>query len=284
GSGKTPLVLWLADALRQRGFRPGIISRGYGGTASAPQAVAADSDPEVVGDEPILLARLSGCAVWVGRDRAAAAVSLLAGVPGTDLLIADDGLQHYRLARDVEIAVFDRRGVGNGWLMPAGPLREPVARLETVDAIVCNGEDVPAGLFFPEDVPRYRMELAGDIFYRLGNPDSRANPAALQGKRLHAVAGIGDPQRFFDHLTRLGLVFTPHPFPDHHRFTVEDLSFPDADGLLMTEKDAVKCAPLGLIETWVLRVQARLAPERPDPHWPELLDLVLEKLDGRAPA
>lgn len=284
GSGKTPVVLWLAQLLRNRGFHPGIISRGYGGSAEAPRVVLDADAPALVGDEPLLLARRSGCPVWIARRRVAAARALLAAHPECDVLIADDGLQHYRLARDFEIAVMDERGVGNGWFLPAGPLREPLSRLAGVDAIVLNGGAFPTHLALPQSVPRYPMKLFGTVFYRLDAPADACSAADLRGKRLHAIAGIGNPQRFFDHLHRLGLEFIAHPFPDHHRFCAADLDFPDADALLMTEKDAVKCAGMGLQETRVLRVDAQVSADVSGRHGPDLVDLILEKLDGSTSA
>ncbi len=253
GSGKTPLVLWLAQYLRSRGHAPGIISRGYGGSAEVPRAVRAQDDAGVVGDEPLLLARRSGCPVWIGRQRAAAARALLAAHPECDVLISDDGLQHYALARDVEIAVMDERGIGNGWFLPAGPLREGPSRLRTVDALVINGERLPAGLGGQPGRTVFPCAWSARASPRCDRPEVSCGVEKLQGLRLHAVAGIGHPRRFFDHLAALGLRFEAHPFPDHHRYTAADLAFADADALLMTEKDAVKCAGLALPETWVLR-------------------------------
>ncbi len=273
GAGKTPLTLWLARQLAERGWRPGIVSRGYGGDGGEPRPVGADSRAAEVGDEPILLARRSGVPVWVGRDRAAAGRALLAAHPEVDVVLCDDGLQHYRLGRDVELAVFDGRGAGNGWRLPVGPLREALGRLATVDAVVCNGG---VGEHLPEHHRRFAMQLAPAAFYRLDNPAERRNALAFAGARLHALAGIGDPGRFFRTLRGLGLAFDEHPFPDHHAYTAGDLAFA-ADGiLLMTEKDAVKCAGLTTGETWVLPVEAELSPA--------LVELVLEKLRGRQAA
>jgi tetraacyldisaccharide 4'-kinase len=258
GSGKTPLTLWLAQRLQQSGRRPGIVSRGYGGSDNDKIIceVTASSLAREVGDEPVLLKRRSGLPVFVGRDRVAAARALLAAYPKCDLLLCDDGLQHYRLARDVEIAVLDGRGLQNGWPLPAGPLREPAARLGCVDALVFNGDVVvpQAGK------PTFLMSLAGKTFYRLDDPPKTCDAAALAPLRLAALAGIGVPERFFGHLEKLGLKFSRHVFPDHHRFTREDLSAIDADALLMTEKDAVKCAGLGKRIIWVLPVTAQVAP------------------------
>ncbi len=270
GAGKTPLTLWLAGQLAARGFRLGIVSRGYGAAAAQPRPVLADSTPAEVGDEPLLLGRRSGVPVWVGRDRAAAGRALLAAHPEVDLLLCDDGLQHYRLARDVEIAVFDRRGAGNGWRLPLGPLREPLARLAEVDAVV--GNDF-AATELAGGRPAFAMTLRAGDFYRLDDPAVRCAAAQLRGRPLHAVAGIGDPGRFFRTLAGLGLDCVPHPFPDHHAYAAGDLAFGDDAVLLMTEKDAVKCAGLTAAETWVLPVDADLPPA--------LTDLLVEKLRGR---
>jgi tetraacyldisaccharide 4'-kinase len=271
GTGKTPLVIHLALALRARGRHPGIVSRGYRGRSGDVLEVTAGSDPAVVGDEPLLLARHSACPVFVGRDRVAAARGLLASYPECDLIIADDGLQHYRLERDVEIALFDERGVMNGWALPAGPLREPVTRLAQVDAMVLNGTAVsPAPTLA---AATFSMRLLGDRFHRLDEPLTTCSATDLAGARLHAVAGIGAPWRFFDHLTGMGLAFSEHAFPDHHDFCKEDLGFA-GDAILTTEKDAVKLARLGLsLPVWVLPVTAKVKPD--------LAAFVLEKLDGR---
>jgi tetraacyldisaccharide 4'-kinase len=237
GAGKTPLTVWLAQALGARGLRVGIVSRGYGGTASGPVRVTASSDPAEVGDEPVLLAARTGAPVVVARDRVAGA-RLLASE--TDVLMADDGLQHYRLARDLELVVVDgRRGFGNGRLLPAGPLREPRGRAAEAAAYVVNGGDgSDPGL--PAGPPVLRMRLApGDVVPLVGG--LRMPLAAWAGRRVHAVAGIGDPVRFFDTLTAAGLQVVPHAFPDHARYAAADLAFDDDAPVLMTEKDAVKC-------------------------------------------
>ena len=273
GAGKTPLSICLARALRQRGWQPGIVSRGYGGANTQPQPVLDNSSPADVGDEPILLARHSGAPVWVGRNRAAAGQALLAAHPEVDVVLCDDGLQHYRLGRDIELAVFDGRGAGNGWRLPVGPLREPLSRLSTVDAIVCNGSPDDR---LPTDVPRFDMRLQPGLFYRLDAVAESCGAEQFVGKKMHALAGIGDPGRFFRTLEGLGLDFEAHPFADHHAYTVDDLAFAEGSILLMTEKDAVKCAGLVAGETWVLPVEAELSPA--------LIDLILEKLRGRQAA
>ena len=274
GAGKTPLTLWLAQQLQQRGCKPGIVSRGYGGENALPCAVTERSDPRQVGDEALLLARRVNVPVWVARDRVAAGQALLAAHPEVNLILCDDGLQHYRLARDLELVVFDGRGAGNGWRLPLGPLREPLSRLVTVDAIICNNF---SGEQMPPQVPQFAMNLLADKFYRLDDPTLFASPSYFVGKKLYALAGIGDPGRFFRTLKNLGLNFDAQPFPDHHAYCAADLAFAKDGILLMTEKDAVKCAALALAETWVLPVEAELSPA--------LIDLILEKLrDGRQAA
>ena len=264
GTGKTPLVLWLASRLRRCGWKPGILSRGYRGGAVAPMAVAAGSPPDLVGDEPLLLARNSGCPVWVGRDRVKAASELLAAHPECNVLILDDGLQHYRLARDIEIAVEDARGEGNGLLLPAGPLREPASR--RVDAWIANS--APPGMHSPS----FRMDLRGDTFRGVAAPHSRVAAAAFACKKLHAVAGIGNPKRFFEHRAQMGLASVNHAFPDHHAYSASDLDFDDCEALLMTEKDAVKCEAFAREHWYALQVEAELAPA--------FFDFILAKLNG----
>ena len=280
GSGKTPLTLWLVEGLRAAGYRPGILSRGYGGDASWVEEVSPGSDAAIVGDEPLLLARRSGVPVFVGRDRVAAGKALLARHPQCDVLVSDDGLQHYRLVRCVELAVFDLRGAGNGQLLPAGPLREPLNRLRTVTAVVCNG-GVAEALVLPLGVPCFSMQLSGRHFVALGDSHKTCFADDLKGKKLYALAGIGDPSRFFSQIAKLGLEFSAHPFPDHQHYRAEDLAFSRDGILLMTEKDAVKCRGLSLPETWVLPVDAHIENNSDGA---SLLNRILEKLNGCAPA
>jgi tetraacyldisaccharide 4'-kinase len=250
GSGKTPLAIWIAEFLKAKGWSPAIVSRGYKGKQSeVPRAATIASEAADVGDEPILLARRSGCPVWVGADRLRVIAALRAANPDVNLVILDDGLQHYRLRRDLEIAVVDARGVGNGFLLPAGPLREPAWRLRTVDAVVANG----AGR--KED---FTMLLIGEELHRMTDARERRPLKAFAGQKVHAVAGIGDPKRFFLALGAAGLKVLPHPFPDHHPFTPRDLDFGDGLPVLMTEKDAVKLRHAARPEWWVLPVTARL--------------------------
>ena len=268
GTGKTPLVLWLVMLLAQHGMRPAIVSRGYASDLDSPRPVTAASDPARFGDEPVLLARRSGCPVWVGADRVAAARALLAAHPGCDVIVSDDGLQHYRLARDVELAVVDGAcGLGNGLMLPAGPLREPAARLREVDAVVING----TARQVVEAHCVTTMKLEGREFHNVLNPEHVVGPEYFQRQRVHAIAGIGHPPRFFAHLHRLGIEFEARAFPDHHAYTAHDLAYAGADAVVMTEKDAVKCAIFARETHWALRVDAV-----PDP---ELGELVLRKLE-----
>lgn len=271
GAGKTPLVLALVEALARHGRHPAIISRGYLGTVNGVREVQVYDSAAIVGDEPLLLKRRAACPVFVGRDRVAAGQAVLAAYPTCDVIVSDDGLQHYRLARDVEIAVIDRRMQANPWMLPAGPLREPLRRLASVDAVVKNGAvDMPIA-----GVPTFDMRLAGARFVSLDAPPRVQTPADFAGRRLHAVAGIGAPQRFFAHLESLGLACHTHAFPDHHRYVAADLAF-DGDAILATEKDGVKLRGLSRLPVWVLPVDARIEPD--------LATFVLEKLDGRPPA
>jgi tetraacyldisaccharide 4'-kinase len=267
GTGKTPLVIWLAHFLRERGHAPGIVSRGYGGDAGGvgtPCQVRPDSDPGAVGDEPVLLARRSDCPVWVGARRAAAAQALLAAHPDCSVIISDDGLQHYAFARDVEVAVIDgERGIGNGMLLPAGPLREPPQRLEQVNAVVINGAALFPHEELPATAPIFEMRLTGSTFYNLLDPDQHVGPEYFLRRHVHATAGIGNPQHFFEHLHELGILFTAHPFPDHYSFAATDFTFPAGrdETVIVTEKDAVKCERFGTKDFWVLRVDAEVKPE-----------------------
>jgi tetraacyldisaccharide 4'-kinase len=255
GSGKTPLAIALARALAERGWRPGFVSRGYGGASRSPRAVESASTPDQVGDEPVLLAR-TGLPIWVGRDRPAAARALLAAHSECDVIIADDGLQHYALARTAEIVVVDAsRGLGNGFMLPAGPLREPASRLDEVDAVV-RLMSTPGSPPTRISARQSTMVLFGDSFVRIDAPAIVAAAATFRSARVHALAGIGKPQRFFDHLRSLGIAATCHAFPDHYRFKPADLALPDATAILMTEKDAVKCVAFADERCWTLPVRA----------------------------
>jgi tetraacyldisaccharide 4'-kinase len=274
GAGKTPLTVWLAHALTARGYRPGVLARGVGGAARAPRAVDAHSDPAQVGDEPVLLARRCAAPVWVGRDRPAAGRALLAAHPEVDVLLCDDGLQHYRLARDAEIVVVDgARGLGNGLPLPAGPLREHASRLRGVCAVVINGggqDELRRDL----DVPALDMHLLPVRLRNLARPEQVVEPGRFKAREVHAAAGIADPERFFRTLEALGMHVSRHPFPDHHAFRREDLPF--VGTLAMTEKDGVKCAAFASEDWWQLEVEAQV----PD----ALTERLLACLDARGRA
>lgn len=251
GTGKTPLVLWLAGRLRQRGLRVGVVSRGYGRRDGAARRVSAGDPPAEVGDEPALIARRLPGPVAVAARRADA-VRLVE--PECDVILSDDGLQHHALERDAEIVVVDGgRGLGNGWRLPAGPLRESAERLRRVDAVVVNGQgfQYPGALGMALE-PRRFVEVA---------TGAEAPPGAFAGRRVHGVAALGHPARFFGTLASLGADVAEHPFPDHHAFRASDIAFGDGLPVLMTEKDAVKCAGFAPPGTWYLEVDASFAAD-----------------------
>ncbi len=262
GTGKTPLTLALIEALTTRGWRPGVVSRGYGGMQREPALLDDHPDPARYGDEPCLI-RASGVPVAVGRDRPAAAALLLEA--GCNVVIADDGLQHYALARDVEICVIDgARRFGNGRLLPAGPLREPLSRLRHVDFRVCNGEAAQG---------EFAMRLAGGTAVSLMTDVTRPL-AEFVGGPVHAVAAIGHPDRFFDSLRAQGLSVVGHAFADHHAFVPEDLAVAGDAPLLMTDKDAIKCRRFARSGWWRVPVRAVL-----DEHF---IDALADRLDAVA--
>lgn len=270
GTGKTPLTIWLAERLREGGFHPGVISRGYGASGNAPRFVTADSSPNKSGDEPVLIAQRACCPVAVGRDRVAVAKALLQHYPQVDVLISDDGLQHYALARDIEIVLCDARGNGNGWLLPAGPLREGPRRRR--DFTIFNAERMPSGI--PADA--FRMELIGAYAERLSERTQTIALGTLGG-RIAAAAGIGNPTRFFAMLRKAGLSFQEIPLPDHYDYAVNPFVSVQADIILLTEKDAVKCERIATLKNdsrlWVVPVTARIDGA--------LTQRILEKCRGR---
>jgi tetraacyldisaccharide 4'-kinase len=279
GTGKTPLVIWLARELGAQGLKVGIVSRGYGRRDGQLRTVEAASDWREVGDEPLIVARRSGCPTIVGADRVAAARSLAAR--GVDVIVADDGLQHLRLARDCEIVVIDgMRGFGNGRLLPAGPLREPVVQLWHADVVVVNGAREHASL--AQALPpqgTLAMALVPQEAVRLDARAPRRALAEFRGQRAHAVAGIGNPQRFFASLRAQGIELIEHAFPDHHAFAAAQLAFADELPVLMTEKDAVKCMAFADARLWYVPVTAELAAADAR----ELLARVLTKVRTTAP-
>jgi tetraacyldisaccharide 4'-kinase len=257
GTGKTPVAVWIATALTRRARAVGLVSRGYGGAAEAVRVLSAQSAWREVGDEPLILYRRSGCVTAVGRDRVAAARAVLAR--GAQVVVADDGLQNLALARDCAIVVADgTRGFGNGKLLPAGPLREPLARLAAADVLVINGAAEHPSLrtaerYYPALV--VRMDLKPDAAQAVCGTGRRALET-FRATPVHAVAGIGNPQRFFRMLRAEGLSLIEHPFPDHRPLAAGDLDFGDAQPVLMTEKDAVKCAHLADSRLWFVPVEA----------------------------
>ena len=269
GSGKTPLVIALVERLRAAGWTPGVATRGYGrDDASQPLWVARDTDPAIGGDEPVLIARRTGVKVRADRDRAAAAQALIAA--GCDVVVCDDGLQHYRLQRDIEIEVIDgRRRHGNGRLLPAGPLREPVARAARCDFHVLNlaADDEEGTPGTQPGFGEWPMRVVTD--HATPMLGGRPQPlSALAGQRVHAVAGIGDPQRFFASLRTHGIAVVPHGFADHHRYAAADFQFGSDLPVLMTEKDAVKCMAFAGERYYSVPAQAEL----PEAFWIGLLD------------
>lgn len=251
GTGKTPFVIWLCEQLQQAGYKPGVISRGYGGhSRHYPLDVSADTATAEAGDEPVLIARRTGCPVVVDPDRCSAAVHLLSQQQ-CDVIVSDDGLQHYALQRDIEIVLVDsQRRFGNRLCLPAGPLREPLSRLQSVDFVVYNGEAA---------TQRYQMQLAATEWVNLSDPTQTRPLDAFAEQEVHAVAGIGNPQRFFDLLSQHIKVVHPHAFADHHHFRAGDLDFADGEAaVLMTEKDAVKCQSFAQPHHWYLPVSATL--------------------------
>ncbi len=275
GTGKTPLVRWIVERLEASGRRPGVVSRSYAAESTAPARVRAGDDPGVRGDEAVLHASTLAAPVWSGPDRLATARALLEAHPEVDTLVCDDGLQHYALARDVEIAVVDAaRGFGNRLPLPAGPLREPVSRLASVDAIVLNGAGRIDGL--PANVPAFALALRGGRFRNLVDRNRVESAAFFRSLRLAAVAGIGNPERFFADLRALGLAFEAHAFADHHRYRAQELRLAHAEAILMTEKDAIKCAAFADARMWALPVAAVTSDD--------LVHLILERIGRTARA
>ncbi len=271
GTGKTPLVIWICSYLKSQGFRPGIVAHGYKGKAAKqPQQVRAESDTDSVGDEAIVLARRSACPVGVGQRRVEVVESLIQHTD-CDVVVCDDGMQHLALGRDVEIAVVDgRRGFGNGRCLPAGPLREPPSSLKRVDLVVSYGR-TRAGAYSMEYqalVPRRLLDDREDLV------------TGFVGERIHGVAGIADPARFFSQLRSLGLKVIEHPFPDHYRYRPADLDFGDELPVMMTEKDAVKCQRYARPNHWYLPVDAEL----PAQFGLRLLTLIRERTHGQEAA
>ena len=268
GTGKTPLVIELANLLKKQGYRPGVISRGYGGKARTwPQQVRWDGDPTMVGDEAILIARRTRCPMAVGPDRVASAEALLK-YTDCNVIISDDGMQHYALGRDIEIAVIDGiRRYGNEKCLPAGPLREPVKRLEQVNFRITNGVAGP---------DEYAMNYRAEKLCRADDSAVTLDISSLKNQTVHAIAGIGNPQRFFDNLKKSGLDIIEHSFPDHYPFKRTDLDFGEIQPIVITEKDAVKCQRFHLHNVWYQPIKAIL-----DNQFIEQLLVMLERINGQ---
>jgi len=269
GTGKTPLVIWLVGKLRSLGLAVAVVTRGYGRSSSRRVTndilrVDASCRAEDVGDEALLISRRTAAPVYVCRDRVAAAQAAIAD--GAALVIADDGLQHLRLGRDAELLVIDAtRGFGNGQLLPAGPLREPPARRGRASAAVLTGgghaASAKAGaVAAPLANEVVHMSLDGGLLLPLNGVDGARLLGEFAGQAVHAVAGIGNPERFFASLRAAGLEPIAHPFPDHHRYAAHELQFEDALPVIMTEKDAVKCQSCAPARSWFLPVAASFAP------------------------
>ena len=251
GTGKTPTVIWLATKLKKAGYNPGIISRGYGGYAdNYPQDVRHNSDPRIVGDEPVIISQQTNCPMAVSPKRVDAAKFLIKEHQ-CDVIISDDGLQHYALARDIEIVVVDGlRGFGNHYCLPAGPLREPISRLRHVDFTISNGENSNAS---------YVMTLNPGPVINVADKEVQQTLADFRDQTVHTLAGIGHPERFFKYLRDSGLIIEPHYFIDHHRFKAVDLHFNDNNPIIMTEKDAIKCRAFATDNMWYIPVKASIS-------------------------
>ncbi len=252
GTGKTPLVIHLVNLLRQYGMNPGVISRGYKGRHTVPTIVQQNSDPIIVGDEALLLVQRLNCPMVVAQNRVLGIKKLLQSF-SVDVVISDDGLQHYPLHRDIEIAVIDgARRFGNRVCLPVGPLREPVSRLASVHLVVVNGTNVQSN--------EYQMIYEPRCLYQINQPSQQKSLESLRGQTIHAVAGIGNTDRFFELLKAYGLSVIPHAYPDHYLYQANDILFPDDHAVIMTEKDAVKCAYFVDQRHWALSIDANVSP------------------------
>lgn len=279
GTGKTPITIWLSRELRERGFSPGIVSRGYGGSkASSSMRVDSASDPMVVGDEPVLLAMRTDCPVVVDANRARAAQMLVDD--GVDVIISDDGLQHYRLLRTYEICVIDgARGLGNRLLLPAGPMRETIDRLGEVDQVLINGRisDANKDLSVVEQ-NAIQFELLATEVRRLNGSLTRPIER-FAGTTVHAIAAIGNPARFFDMLRAHGMQVIEHAFPDHAKLERKDLEFGDDFEVLMTEKDAVKLDRMSVDKYWAVPVETNIDPVVAGPWLEQIESRLRDELD-----
>lgn len=262
GTGKTPLIIYLANELKKNGYRPGIISRGYGSKSEGVMEVSQKSDVAEAGDEPMLIQKHTHLPVFVSKDRVLAAKALVKKYAKTDVILSDDGIQHYRLRRDLEVLVIDgTRKFGNGYLLPAGPLREFRSKLKTVDAIVCNHKKVIDG--------SYLMKYKGHLLINL-KTNKKIHLNNLSLKNIHAIAGIGNPDRFFDYLKTYNILFSSSVFQDHYKFSKKDFRDMNDKNIIMTEKDAVKCQQFSRNNFWYLPVIAEVDSK--------FTDVILKKL------
>ena len=262
GTGKTPLIIYLANELKKNGYRPGIISRGYGSKGGGMIEASQKNDAADVGDEPMLIQKHTHLPVFVSKDRVSAAKALLKKYKKTDVILSDDGIQHYRLKRDIEVLVIDgTRKFGNGYLLPAGPLREFSSKLKTVDAIVCNHKKVIGG--------SYLMKYKGSSLINL-KTNKKIHLNNLRLKNIHAIAGIGNPNRFFDYLKTFNIEFNSSIFEDHYRFSKKDFRNMNDKNIIMTEKDAIKCQKFSRKNFWYLPVTAEVDSK--------FIDIILKKL------
>jgi tetraacyldisaccharide 4'-kinase len=262
GTGKTPLIIYLANELKKNGYRPGIISRGYGSKGGGMIEASQKNDAADVGDEPMLIQKHTHLPVFVSKDRVSAAKALLKKYKKTDVILSDDGMQHFRLKRDIEVLVIDgTRKLGNGYLLPAGPLREFSSKLKTVDAIVCNHKKVIGG--------SYLMKYKGSSLINL-KTNKKIHLNNLRLKNIHAIAGIGNPNRFFDYLKTFNIEFNSSIFEDHYRFSKKDFRNMNDKNIIMTEKDAIKCQKFSRKNFWYLPVTAEVDSK--------FIDVILKKL------
>jgi tetraacyldisaccharide 4'-kinase len=262
GTGKTPLIIYLANELKRNGYHPGIISRGYGSKSVGVIEVSQKSDVADAGDEPMLIQKHTHLPVFVSKDRVSAAKALLKKYRKTDVILSDDGIQHHRLKRDIEVLVIDgTRSLGNGYLLPAGPLREFSSKLKTVDAVVCNHKKVIEGSYLMKYKGYFLINLKTNKKIHLNN---------LRLKNIHAIAGIGNPNRFFDYLKTFNIKFNSSAFQDHYRFSKKDFKNMNDKNIIMTEKDAVKCQKFSRKNFWYLPVTAEVDSK--------FIDVILKKL------
>ena len=279
GTGKTPLVIFLAQELMRQGLHPAVLSRGYQGSAKIPQRVYAHSDVSIAGDEPVMMAQQLSCPIWIGRRRVEAARQLLDAHAEVDVIICDDGLQHYALARDLEVVVFDgERGVGNGLIFPAGPLREPLARLHCADIAVFNGDMVrdKALIKTLESLTSFTMRLNPADAISLNDAKQHRTLKSFKHQHITAIAGIGHPERFFKQLRQHDIQVNGLAFPDHHAYVQADFAELASTTLVMTEKDAVKCRHLSLGDAWYFPVTAEVSKQ--------LVKLVMQKIKAKREA